>query len=276
MAKQKVKKSKARVIIDWVVTGIFIVLFVFFGIGQIDAMVNLKANHNQYLRYGFGCFYVWTESMETDIMVGDAIITHKDDIQGVYNSFLKQKETKAVEDIHIDITFYNQLPKISMSDLVIEDPEFQNEYKMVVTNKVVTHRIREVHFFENKKMGEGRFVFICAGINKGAELYDEGQYQVVTENEYLGVVKKSSKFLGKTFDFISSPFGLFIFLLIPAGYLVVTSSIDIVKALKQSENDNNNDGNTPSGGSKLDNLSEADKERLKQEMINKMLNGDKK
>ena len=38
--KGKKKKSKARNIFEWVFTGIFVVLFLIFGAGQIDGMVH--------------------------------------------------------------------------------------------------------------------------------------------------------------------------------------------------------------------------------------------
>ena len=38
--REKKPKSKARKIIEWVLTGIFLVIFAFAGIAQIDGLVN--------------------------------------------------------------------------------------------------------------------------------------------------------------------------------------------------------------------------------------------
>ena len=54
--KKKVKKpkSKARKIIEWVLTGIFAALFVVAGIAQIDGIVHKKDHYGQQIRFGYG------------------------------------------------------------------------------------------------------------------------------------------------------------------------------------------------------------------------------
>jgi hypothetical protein len=65
--------------------------------------------------------------------------------------------------------------------------------------------------------------------------------------------------------------GLIILLLIPAGYLIITSSIDIVKALKEKE-ETETSGTSNNAPSSLDNIKGADRERLKKELLEEMMN----
>ena len=144
-------------------------------------------------------------------------------------------------------------------------------------NLVLTHRLIDCYEDTSRELGTGRYTFAIAGINTEGDYAKEGQYQLLTENELLGIVKVNSPFLGGLFRFITSPWGLLVFLLVPAFYLVITSVLDIFKAIKEPE-----EGETKtSDGSKtssIEGLSEADKERLKKEMLDQMLNkkGDKK
>ena len=82
----------------------------------------------------------------------------------------------------------------------------------------------------------------------------------------------NSDFLGGVFGFVGSPFGLLVLLLIPAFYLVITSVIDIFKAYKEPEEASEGASKTPSnnGGAEL-NLSEEDKKRLKEQLLEEML-----
>ena len=99
-------------------------------------------------------------------------------------------------------------------------------------------------------------------------------WALFTEKQCLGEVKINSAFLGGIFSFVGSPFGLLILLLIPAGYLIVTSGIDIYKALEEKEKleEEQTTSSSSGEGGKLDTLSEADRERLKQELLEEMLN----
>ena len=136
----------------------------------------------------------------------------------------------------------------------------------------MTHRIREIHIDETKEYGEGRYTFVVSGINTSEHQSQAGQYQAFTEKQYLGVVQANSKVLGGFYRFISSPWGLLVFLLIPAFYLVITSVLDIFSAMKdddESDEGGDDNKNTPSS---LDELSDKDRERLKKELLEQMLN----
>ena len=67
--KGKKKKSKARVIIEWILTGLFGVLFVTVLVGQIDGMIHANDHYGQQIRLGFGSFVVLTDSMEPEYMM---------------------------------------------------------------------------------------------------------------------------------------------------------------------------------------------------------------
>lgn len=282
--KKKVKKpkSKARKIVEWVLTGIFGVFFIILGIGQIDGMVHKKDHYGQMLKFGYGTFVVQTDSMEQDASkkkvygVKSALITHLDNPDKIYKDYLSYQGTNK----HIDVTFFDcytantsysapQLPE--NSELRVRTP---------VANYPLTHRVREIHMNPNLKKGEGKYTFIVAGINPYSEnLGSDGenpividQYQVFTEKELLGRVVIGSAFLGGVFGFVSSIWGLLVLLLIPAFYLVITSVIDIFKAYKEPAEEgkpSKEEGGDSNGSVEL---SEEDKKRLKEELLQEMLN----
>ena len=273
--EKKVKKPKSKVakIIEWVITGVFGILFIFVFAGFIDGMVHKKANCGETLRFGWGTFIVQTDSMADHIPVKSAIITHKDSLESVIKKFSEYEEYnigKAEEDQKgIDVSFFDI---DNMTSVAPYDTVNYND-RTSPRKKVMTHRLREVHINETVKYGEGRYIFVASGTNPGND-QQKGQYQVFTEKTYLGVVKMCSNFLGGLFSFISSIWGLLILLLVPAFYLVVVSVLDIFKAYKDVDEPvvatQNADG-TPVTGGKLDGLSAAEREKLKQELLQEMI-----
>ena len=260
--KRNKPKSKARVIIEWVLFGIFGVAFALVLAGNISAMINQKKNWGQSIRFGIGSFIVLTDSMEPEYPVKSSILTYKEDVSKIYNTFTENPEAI------IDITFMNTAQYAPVS-FTPDNPDLKDK---VFTDMVMTHRLREIHIDESKELGEGRYIFVTTGINEGSYAYNKGQYQVFTERHYLGTVKYKSLFLGKVFGFVSSPYGLIILLLIPAGYLIITSGIDIFKAMNEKEELEV----TSNGEAKVDSLSDKDKERLKQELLQEMIEKKKK
>ena len=290
--REKKPKSKARIIIEWVLTGIFAALFVVAAIGQIGAMINKKSNYNQNLPYGYGSFVVQTDSMEPKYKVKSAIITHKESGKAILEKFNKPNVSELVKDEdgikvykalwnndteegekfgYIDITFMD----VYGSTFKPYSPEYTDHTS--TTGYPMTHRLREIHVDEDETDNLKKYVFVVAGINTKSEHQSaKGQYQVFTAKEVLGVVILNSAFLGGFFGFISSPWGLLVFLLIPASYLVITSVLDIFKTMKDPEEEGAEGEKTSEGKSKapssLDSLSEEDKERLKREMLDEMMN----
>ena len=269
--KEKKPKSKARKIIEWVLTGIFLVIFAVVGLGQIDGLVNKSKHYNQQIRFGYATFVVQTDSMEPKYKVKSAIITYLDDADALYKKF-QSGDT-------IDVTFF---------DAYTKDTEYttpQNHPKLTMrttaTGVPMTHRVQEIHINEALKKGEGKYTFITAGINTRSTNmgYKEGdsdltinQYQAFTEKELLGRVVVGSAFLGGVFSFVSSVWGLLILLLVPAFYLMITSVLDLFKAYKEPDENEVEDKpkeEKPQGGREL---SEADKKRLKEELLKEMMN----
>ena len=283
--KVKKPKSKARKIIEWVLTGIFVALFVVIGVAQIDGLVHKKDHYNQTIRFGYGTFVVETDSMERDADrnkvygVKSAIITYLDNADKIYSDYLAYKGTSK----HIDVTFYDGYAAYTEYTTPLESPELTTRTPLS-EYPIITHRVREIHknADPNVKLGQGKYTFIVSGINPYSKnLGSDGvtpvtinQYQVFTEKELLGRVVVGSAFLGGIFSFVSSIWGLLILLLIPAFYLIITSVIDIFKAYKEPEEATaaaSNNGETTNNSGTLE-LSEEDKKRLKEELLEEMLN----
>ena len=261
-AMVKKPKSKARKIIEWVLFGVFGAAAAVVLAGNISGMIHQGENHGQSIRFGVGNFIVITESMEPEIPKDAAIITFKEDVESFIGRFNKGET--------VDITFYGQPPK-SHYDFTPDTPEYRPENMGRATYPdyavPITHRLKEVHFYPELAYGQGRYVFVAAGINHEGDLSKKGQYQYFTEVEYLGIVKISNLVLGKVFNFISSPIGLIVLLLVPAMYLIIASGIDIYKSLNEAEAKQA----ATTGNAKLDGLTEADRERLKKELLDEMI-----
>ena len=271
----KKPKSKARKIVEWILTGIFLALFGVVMAAQIDGMVHKKDHYNQQLRFGYGTFMVKTDSMKPEYGIDTALITYLEDPEKIYERFQKGET--------VDITFAHHNIPTSEYTVPYENPELtvrtNASYDKDVEDIPMTHRVREIHINENATKGNGRYIFITAGINTRSKWmgWQEGQpdmvinqYQAITEKELLGRVVVNSPFLGGVFSFVSSVFGLLILLLIPAFYLVITSVIDIFKAYKEPEEAKEGAGVTPSNGGTVT-LSEADKKRLKEQLLEEMI-----
>lgn len=255
--KEKKPKSKLRRILEWTGFGIIGVVFAFAMVAQIDAMVHKDENWGQQLRFGVGSFVVETNSMEPEYMVGSAIITYKKSADEIY------KQWNTNPSGHIDITFSYQ----NYAYFVPDDTSLTNQTNRSVPRDLyghaMTHRLREIHVDSTKATGQGRYIFIVAGINAESS-WALNQYQAFDERYLLGVVVMNSNALGQVFKFIASPWGLFGLLLIPAFYLVISSMVDIFRALKEPEE-------AEASGGGVAQIEDKDRERLKQEMLMQML-----
>lgn len=272
--KVKKPKSKARKIIEWVLTGVLVAIFAVLGIAQIDGMVHKKDHFGQMLKFGYGTFVVQTESMEPTYKKGYALVTYYDDADKLYQMYQEGKQ--------VDVAFYYDNTTVLLGARP-EKAENQALTELLSIDKVpypiITHRIREIQVNEGVEKGNGKYTIILAGINNSvaAATDQDGnicQYQAVTEKALLGRVVVGSAFLGAIFSFVSSIWGLLILLLIPAFYLIITSVIDIFKAYKEPEEAPaaaSNNSKTTSNSGTLD-LSEEDKKRLKEELLEEMLN----
>ena len=264
--REKKPKSKARKIIEWVLTGLFLIVFAFAGVAQIDGLVNKNKHYGQQIRLGYATFVVKTSSMEPKYMVDSAIITYLDDVDKIYSDFQNGQD--------VDVTFYDNYVAETPYTKPLTHPELTMRTNPA-EYPIITHRVKEIHVNEAVAKGEGKYTFIVAGINTGvgAATNAEGkiyQYQVFTEKQLLGRVVVGSAFLGAIFGFISSIWGLLILLLIPSFYLIIASVIDIFKAYKEpDEVATANGAPAPSNNGEL---SEDDKKRLKEELLQEMMN----
>lgn len=258
--KVKKEKGKVRKIIEWVFVIIFGAAALFVLAGTVSGMIHKKEHYNQSIRFGYGTFRVLTDSMEDEIKTGSMLITKAEDV----TKFQERLNNNEV----IDITFFNVGVATSVKP---DNPIYTTETTPV--GMPMTHRLREVHVQEGVEFGKGKYIFVASGINEKSEKYSPDQYQLFSEKEYLGTVKVSNAFLGSVVGFMSKPWGLIILLLIPAGYLIVTSSIDIFKAVKEEED--KAVANQPIEGERLSQLSEKDKQRLKDELLDEMLKSKK-
>ena len=265
--REKKPKSKTRKIVEWILTGLFLVVFVFAGLAQIDGLVNKKKHYDQQIRFGYAAFVVKTQSMEPVYKVDTAIITYLEDVDKIYERY-QNGET-------LDVTFYHAYT----ANTEYTQPENHPELTMRTTlgkddYPVITHRVKEIHVNPNAVKGEGKYTFIVAGINTSVQSATDAngnvfQYQVFTEKELLGRVVVGSAFLGGIFSFVSSVWGLLILLLIPSFYLIITSVIDIFKAYKEPEEQVAAANGAPVSTGEL---SEEDKKRLKEELLQEMMN----
>ena len=269
----KKPKSKTRKIVEWVLTGVFLAIFAVLGLAQIDGLVNKKSHYNQQIRFGYGTFVVQTDSMEPEYPVHTAIITYLEDAEKINKRFQKGET--------VDVTFYYTSVADTEYTQPLNHPDLTERTNRTVSQDMqypMTHRVMEIHVNEDVKKGEGRYTFITAGINTRSKNmgWHEGdadltitQYQAFTEKQLLGRVTLKSNFLGGVFRFVSSIWGLLILLLIPSFYLIITSVIDIFKAYKEPEEISEGGEKAPKGEIEL---SEEDKKRLKEELLQEMMN----
>lgn len=267
--KEKKPKSKVRKTLEWVFTGIFLAICLVIGAGQIDGMIHSKEHFGQSIRFGLGNFLVETDSMEPRIPTGAAIITFNEAPEKIIERFEKGET--------VDITFMD----ITTSyDLPYHPDDFDDFHfdasRTSPTGVPMTHNMFQYAIDDTKPVGEGHYIFFVKGINTESKYKSaKGQWQNFTEKEILGRVVVTSPFLGGIFSFITSIWGLLILLLIPAIYLVITSVLDITKGLKDDDEVKENPDGTAVIEQKpnvdLNGISDKDRERLKQQMLQEML-----
>jgi len=242
--KEKKSKSKVRKVLEWVFYGIFGVLFVSVLTFQIVGLASKKNNYGVPRFGNMQLTLVLTDSMEPDYEVNTLLIVTKTNASNL--------------KVGDDVTFYYE------------------PWKSNFTNPIVTHRIREIQVNEDVEEGKGKYTYIVGGINRNSKNSPDGeagggdclkQKQIINETVVLGKVTGHSKFLGGLYLFISSIWGLLILLIIPALYIMITSGIDLVKALKEPEDEE------VKTVSSVSSLSKKDKERLKKQMIDEMMKG---
>lgn len=286
------KKGKVWSIIGWVITGLIIALFLVVALFQIDGAIHQDENYGQRLGFGVGNFIIETDSMEPEYPVGTAIVTKKTDPDEIAEDFLtQQEEGKTADEIHIDLTFYYGDPVYTSSGVDGKTDEVSS-----LSAYPITHRLINVKENTTDVENNGNYIFILAGINTEAaeSLSAADQYQAIYGKYILGKVIINSPGLGGFLSFVMSPWGLILLILLPALYVLISYGVSVYKRLKEQEKeekaitaggaptDTKPDASASSGEQKassddpLAGLSEEDKERLKQEMLEEMLNESEK
>ena len=233
-AKEKVKKPLYKKIIDWFIGIIIVFLCAIVGIFAVATFTTNK-NETYGLTFAFDHSFliVLTDSMEPEYKVDSCIIIKK----------VNQEDVK----IGDDLTFYYE------------------PYQMVVTHRVVDIIIDESSPY---------YTFKLHGINtnseqcKNANGYEDctDQYQIITSDKVLGKVVANNYAFGQFLNFMLTPYGLIILLLIPGSYLIFTSARSLIKALKDDD-----EVKTSNSELSLDGLKAEDIERLKKDLLNEML-----
>ena len=277
MESKKVKKpkSKVRKIIEWVATGILGVVFVFAAACNISKLVT-KTNDREGHAFGYYSFKVLTDSMEPVYPVDSVIIVHKEEPQKIVEEWNAIKDLKLdkEDERNINLSFVDAYTTKVNSGFVEYNQQTDNVKDDNGNPIVMTHQLFNIKINENVEEGNGRYIFFVHGINLSEHQAQEGQYQAFSEKELLGVVKSNSAFMGGISKFFSSIWGLFICLLIPSLYIIVTSVLDIFKAYHSDDEELVEEGaSASSSGNSIENMSQKDYEKLKQEMINEMLKG---
>ena len=254
--KNRVKKpkSKARKIIEWVFTILFAAIFLFFAVMNIVAQTSKGKNHGVPNYAGYQVLVVQTDSMEPKYKINTAVFVKKVD----------PSTFKAGDDITFMWDVFHTGQLIPMTHQLTSVETF-------IGTDNQTHYQFTAHGI-NKESRQ------CAGDPKGSATADcTNQYQTFNESVVLGKVIGKSVIIGHAFDFMTKPIGLLVLLLVPALFLIITSVIDIVKAGKSDDEpikegaDVIDGDNPPEKENKLDGLSKEEKERLKKELLNQML-----
>jgi len=223
----KVKKPIWQRVLSWFFSILVGLILVFALTYQIETSITRSSNYGVGSFFGYQTLVIATDSMEPKYKVGSGIIVKK----------------VSFEDISVgdDITFYYASLKV-----------------------VMTHEV-----LSKTKSNDGVYTFVCHGINKNSDQCSGDctyQTQTIEQQYVLGKVIKTSDFIGILYNYLLTPYGLITLILIPGGYLIISSIFDVVKTIKA-----NNQVNKDPTVDHLNKLSEEEKETLKEELLNEML-----
>lgn len=275
--KEKKPQSKAKKIVNWVITGVFGAIIV----GVI--IFNLVSRFSG-TGYIFGSQYpmVLTDSMEDDYMVGDVLNVRKiknyDALADSYRYGDDKVEGTADDATSVTVGQIETLTNGATIDLTFNYDIFGSgkDYS-------VTHRLSQIVIHHDIESGSGKFDFTCHGINThSSQCSTSGgdctsQTQTFDENKLIGQVKGVNGFLTFFYKIFSSVWGLLVVILIPALYLIISSVIDIFKAATAKDPDLVSEGgeappqDNSSPNDALGNLSKEDLERLKKDLLEELM-----
>lgn len=247
--KKKGKKSK---IIRNITDGILIVFIAIVALGEMIGLFTRSSNYGVPNVFGHQFMVVLTDSMAKDedgkevYPVGDGLVVKKVDLN-----------TIKVGD---DISFY--WPDI---------------------RAIITHRVYQIDYEADTTTLKD---FVCHGINTDATNYTPDQHQTVAPKYVLGKVTASSKALGGFIQAMQQWWVILLLIIIPCLVIAASSIHDIIKLHKMTEAQaeakyNNNkkikgSDNPVSSTDLLGSLSQEEKQRLKDQMVQEMLDEQKK
>lgn len=281
---EKKPKSTLRKVLEGIFTGLFVALicvgcFVLIS-NNITARKSKRDNAPTQMGNRYLPVLVITDSMEPEYKVGTALFVKKVSCEEIANNFVNPTLVEGEKTIYehvYDLTFYDAYSG-NINNIKQEDKDALINYgkddRTSTTGTTMTHRLFRVVVRDNVEYGQGKYLFFVEGINTASEHQaQDNQFQVFSENELYGVVTGQSTFIGGFFKFVTSPWGLVILLLIPSLYMVFSSILDVYKASKEpdEENEKQVDPNDPLKG-----LSKKQKEQLKKEMLGEIMGKDEK
>ena len=225
------KASKIRKVLSHIFTAVIGFLFVaLLGI-EIISMVTKGGNYGVPNVFGYQMMHILTDSMVPVYPVDSAIIVTKFDVDTVRGKGVCKLTNIANddyvtsnvdEDNYVDPNSYLQLG---------DDISFYWNKDGVPAPYIITHRVLEMHFKDDGSLSH----LVCNGINKG-ENNNTGKAQTpVTPELILGKVTYCSKVLGWAVVILQSPLTLILLIIIPCGYVAITSIIDIVNVAKEGK-----------------------------------------
>lgn len=234
--ENKKPKSRARKIIEWVFTGIFGVLI----IALLAVNISRWTSKDGYI-FNYLFPKVLSESMEPTYMTGEVIIVKKTNIE----------EIKVGDDVTFYYTFAglnDGKPVMCTHRIVMKDPCTDGNYQ---------------------------YTFVAEGINKDSPRWS-GARQVFHEDAVLGKVVGKSAFVGFLYNVFSSVWTLLVLILIPSLYLVISAILDMFKKIDENEQPKPivSSGNSPNNSQpgRLSEMSLEEKEKLKKQLLDEMLN----
>lgn len=277
------KKKNVVKIVGRVINTILIIFIAFIAIIEIVGLASKGSNYGVPTFFGFQVENVVTDSMAKDekgntlYPVGTALVSKKEDFNSI--------------KVNDNVVFYGYALQ----------PFTSNVYQATVVHKVIDFGeingnkylvVRGANTYDHPDKYQVQYVFASETNNPviddfknrsasytytGKDFKDETKsvnYSVTMAGVYMSKVVGASGFIGGLLNTLSSPTGLLLLILIPALIIIITSVVDIIKIKKTPEEEvgSKTKSEKVDSSDPLEGLSEEEKEKLKQEMIQEMLN----
>lgn len=273
------KKSLAKKITGWFLTGFFGILIV------TVAVFNYMNSHGDGMIFGATYPCVLTDSMVPVYKVHDVIVVKKikeNQVADLVKEFISGQDGKLGTEDDIEETKGDD-GKITYEDTITTNEENKKwaidlSFKFDIFNDgkevSVTHRLESVIVDYTKTNINEKYTFIAHGINKeskqtrGMDLTN--QRQTFHFDKIIGRVQGTNGALTFMYKCFTSVWGLIFLVGLPALYLIVISVMEIVNAgLKK-----NPEKVAPvasDNGDPLSGLSKEEQEKLKKELLAQLM-----